>query len=53
LEQLYGLIRENHGNSILEIVVTSKLIDVEMKTMMKINPAIKEEIAKIKGVSIL
>ena len=53
LEKLYELVRENHGGSEIQIVITSKLVDVKINTYVKIDPSIREEIEKIDGVEVI
>jgi DNA polymerase-3 subunit alpha len=53
LDQLYTLVKQHHGRSSVEIVITSKLVDLKMKTFINIDPAICAEIAKIDGVEVI
>ena len=53
LEELYDLVRQNYGGSELEIVMTSKLVDVKMKTSIKIDPTISQKIEAIEGVELI
>jgi len=53
LDDLYTLIKENYGRSECELVVTSKLVDIKMKTYLKIDPAICEKIEKLEGVEVI
>jgi DNA polymerase-3 subunit alpha len=53
LEQLYNLVRENHGRSSVELVISSKLVDVKMSTFVNINPSITPEIEKLEGVEVI
>ena len=53
LEKLYELVRQNHGGSEIQIVITSKLVDVKINTHLKIDPSIRQEIEKIDGVEVI
>jgi len=53
LEELYSLLKTNHGRSEVQLMINSKLVDIKMRTYIKINPAIKEEIEKLEGVEVL
>jgi DNA polymerase-3 subunit alpha len=53
LEELYSLLKTNHGRSEVQLMINSKLVDIKMRTYIKINPAIKEQIEKLEGVEIL
>lgn len=53
IEQLYTLVKENHGRSEVELVITSKLVDVKMNTYIKINPSICPQIEKIEGIEVI
>jgi len=53
LEKLYALVRQNHGRSSVELVITSKLVDLKMKTHINIDPVIRGEIEKLNGVEVI
>jgi len=53
LEQLYALVRENHGRSEVELVITSKLVDIKMKTYIRIDPSVCKEIENIDGIEFI
>jgi len=53
IEQLHALVKQNHGRSEVELVITSKLVDVKINTYIKINPAICPEIEKIEGIEVI
>jgi len=53
LEELNTLIKNNHGRSEVELVITSKLVDIKMKTFIKIDPIIREQIEAIEGIEVI
>jgi DNA polymerase-3 subunit alpha len=53
IEQLYALVRANHGRSEVELVITSKLVDVKMNTYIKIDPSITSQIEAIEGIEVI
>jgi len=53
LEELYALVRENHGRSEVELVITSKLVDIKMSTFIKIDPLICKDIEVINGIEVI
>ena len=53
LEQLYELVRNKHGRSSVELVISSKLVDVKMSTYINIDPSICSEIEKLEGVEVI
>ena len=52
LDELYTLLKANHGRSAVELVITSKLVDIKMKSYIKIDPSICSKIEQIEGVKI-
>ena len=53
LDELYALVRENYGRSEVELLITSKLVDIKLNTHIKIDPIICEEIEKLEGVEVV
>lgn len=53
IEELYTLVRQNRGRSEIELVISSKLVDVKMSTLIKIDPAICPKIEEIAGITIV
>ncbi len=53
LEELNTLIKNNHGRSEVELVITSKLVNINMKTYIKIDPIIREQIEAIEGIEVV
>lgn len=53
LNQLYALLRANHGRSNVELVISSKLVDVKMSTHINIDPSITPQIEEIQGVEVI
>ena len=53
LEELHKLVREHHGRSSVELIITSKLVDLKMKTYINIDPIIRADIEKLEGVEII
>jgi len=48
IEELYSLVKQNHGRSAVELVITSKLVDIKINTYINIDPAICPDIEKNK-----
>ena len=53
VEELYALVKQNPGRSEVELVITSKLVDIKMKTYITINPIIREQIEAIEGIDVI
>ncbi|MBE0491862.1 MAG: DNA polymerase III subunit alpha [Sulfurospirillum sp.] len=53
IEQLYALTKGNHGRSSVELMITSKLVDIKMSTNISIDPAITHQIEQIVGVEVI
>ncbi|MBL0686687.1 MAG: DNA polymerase III subunit alpha [Sulfurospirillum sp.] len=52
LEKLYTLIKENSGQSDVELILKLEHVDIKMKIDTKINPIIKTQIEELKGISV-